>query len=131
MKGQRFTAALFAVLLFACGVAVGALGHRYFSMTTVSARNNPDLFRQRYVKEMHERLKLTPDQLTKLEAIMDNTKAKYRALRESNRPEMLKIKQDQIQAVKNILTADQIPTYEQIVAEHERRVREEHPHAGD
>lgn len=123
MNRQRVTAAIFAILLFACGVIAGALGHRYYAMTSVSARNS-DVFRQRYISEMRSKLRLTPDQITKLEAIMDDTKARYHAVREQTRPEMLKIKQEHVEAVKNILTPQQVPIYEQIIAEHERRVRD-------
>jgi Spy/CpxP family protein refolding chaperone len=123
MNTNRWTAALFAVLLFGCGVLAGALGHRYYT-ATVSAKSAED-FRHRYVSEMESRLKLTPTQVTQLEAILDDTKSKFRAVRESYRPAMLKIKAEQIARVKSILTPEQIPAYEQLVAEREHRARDQ------
>jgi hypothetical protein len=38
---------------------------------------------------------------------------------------MLKIKNEQINRVKSILTPQQLPIYDQIVADHERRAREQ------
>jgi len=75
-----------------------------------------------------DRLKLTPAQMTQLENILHETKAKTRAVRDSYQPQMLKIKQDHIERVKSILTAEQIPAYEKLVAEREQRSREQEEH---
>jgi len=124
MKRNQWAAALLAILLFCCGIAVGALAHRYYATTTVSAKSSSDDFRRRYISEMESRLNLTPAQLDKLNVILDETKAQYKAVRDSYQPQMLKIKHDQINRVKSILTPAQIPAYEQLVAERERRARE-------
>ena len=63
---------------------------------------------------------MTPAQVAQLEAILDDTKAKVKAVRELYHPQMLKIKQEQISRVKSILTPEQIPAYEQLVAERDR-----------
>lgn len=126
MKRNQWSAVLLAILLFCCGVAVGALAHRYYSVRIVNAKGE-DL-RQRYLSEMRARLKLTSAQVAQLETIMDDTKAKIRAVREQHRPEMLKIRNQQISRVKSILTPQQIPIYEQLVAEHERQMREQEEH---
>ena len=124
MKRNQWTAALLAVLLFGCGILVGALGHRYYAATTVSAKTAED-FRHHYIAEMESRLKLTPAQLSQLETILDDTKAEYKAIRDAYHPAMLKIKTEQIARVKSILTPQQIPAYEQLVAERERRARQQ------
>lgn len=124
MKRNQWTAALFAVLLFAAGIVVGALGHRYYAATVVNAKT-AETFRQHYVSEMRSKLKLTPAQVSQLETILDDTKAHFKAVRDSYRPEMLKIRQEQISRVKSILTPQQAPIYDQMVADHERRAREQ------
>ena len=124
MKRNRWPAILFAVLLFCCGAAAGALAHRYFAISTVNAKSSED-FRQHYMSEMKSKLNLTPDQVSQLERILDETKEKYRAVREQYRPAMLKVKNEQTSRVKSILTAAQIPAYEQLVAEREQRFREQ------
>jgi hypothetical protein len=123
MQRNQLAAAGFAALLFAGGAAVGALGHRYYAAGSVSASS--DAARHRYVQEMQDRLKLSPAQLSQLETILHETKAKTRAVRDSYQPQMLKIKQDHIQRVKAILTPEQIPAYEKLVAEREQRSREQ------
>ncbi|HEX4769247.1 MAG TPA: hypothetical protein VH351_00345 [Bryobacteraceae bacterium] len=125
MKKNQLSAVVIAVLLFASGAAVGALGHRYYAQTVVSAKDD---FRQHYLTEMRTKLNLTPAQVTQLEQIMDETKARYKAVHDSNHPIMLKIKQEHIQRVQAILTSQQLPVYAQLVAEHERRAREMEQH---
>ncbi|MBV9760243.1 MAG: hypothetical protein JO340_06755 [Acidobacteriaceae bacterium] len=127
MKRNQWSAALLAVLLFGCGMVAGALGHRYYAATTVSARSAED-FRHRYVSEMQTRLKLTPAQTTQLETILDDTKAKYKAIRDEYRPAMIKIRNEQIARVKSILTPEQVPLYEQLVAEHQQHARDQDGH---
>ena len=125
MQRNQLAAFAFAALLFGGGAAVGVLGHRYYATTVVNAKTTPDPGRHRYIKEMQDRLKLTPAQLTQLEAILDDTKAQYHAVRDSYKPQMLKIKEAHIERVKSILTSAQIPAYEKLVAEREQRGREQ------
>src|SRR3954468_2589742 len=123
MKRSQWTALMFAVLLFACGAAIGALGHRYYSSSIVMARSAED-FRQRYVSEMQGKLKLTPKQVTQLQVILDETKAKTRSVRERYRPEIAGVKEEQVRRVKSILNSEQAPAYERLVAERERHFKE-------
>jgi TPP-dependent pyruvate/acetoin dehydrogenase alpha subunit len=129
MQRNQLAAAAFAALLFVGGAAVGALAYRYYVGRTVSASSaSPEAARYRYVEEMQDRLKLTRPQLKQLETILHETKAKTRAVRDSYQPQMLKIKQEHIERVKSILTPEQIPAYEKLVAEREQRSREQEEH---
>lgn len=123
MKRSQWTALIFAALLFACGAAIGALGHRYYSASVVMARSAED-YRQRYVSEMQGKLKLNPKQVSQLQVILDETKAKARTVRERYRPEIAGVKEEQVRRVKSILNADQVPAYERLVAERERHFKE-------
>jgi hypothetical protein len=124
MKRQQWTGLALAALLFFGGAAVGVLANRYYTMTEVSAKTS-ETYRHHYVVEMESKLKLTPAQVKQLEAIMDDTKAKYKAVRDSYRPAILQVKNEHIALVKSILTAQQIPGYEQLLSERERRAREQ------
>jgi hypothetical protein len=124
MKRNQWYALAVAALLFLCGAAVGALANHLFEARSVVAKN-ADTDRQRYINDMRTKLKLTPDQVNELQAIMDDTKAKVKAVRDSYHPQMLTIKAEHIARVKSILTAQQVPVYEQLVAERERRAAKE------
>ncbi len=124
MKRNQRTAILFAILLFVCGVAVGVLAQRYFSATVVSAKSAED-FRHQYISEMRDKLHLTASQTSKLEVILDETKARAKALRDQYHPQMVQIKDEQEARVKSILTPAQVPVYDRLVAERERRYKEQ------
>jgi hypothetical protein len=124
MKRNQWAALALAIFLFVCGAAVGALANHLYEARVVNAKSAED-FRQRYVTEMQTKLKLTPAQVDRLETILDDTKAKVKIVRDSYHPAMLKIKEEQVSRVKSILTPDQIPAYDQLVAEREKRAREQ------
>ena len=97
MKLTRTTIALWMGLVFICGGVLGALSHRLYTVSTVRANNggaqrrNAEEFRQRYTAEIKARLHLTDDQLSKLEGVLDETRAKVREARTALDPEMKKI----------------------------------------
>src|SRR5713226_7347446 len=124
MKRNQWAAGSLAVLLFCGGAALGVLGDRYYSAAVVSAKTSDD-FRHRYVVEMQSKLKLSAAQISQLETILDQTKAKYKAVRDSYHPEMVSIRNEQIERVKSILTPAQVPGYERLVAEREQRTKEQ------
>jgi Spy/CpxP family protein refolding chaperone len=126
MQRNQLAAGGFAALLFLGGVATGALGHRFFAPVPVIAA--PDAARRRYVREMQDRLKLTPAQVTQLETIMHETKVKTKTVRDSIHPQILEIKHEHIARIRAILTPEQIPAYEKLVAEREQRSREMDEH---
>ena len=124
MKREQWTGVALAALLFFGGVAVGALANRYYTMTEVSAKTS-ETNRHRYVTEMESKLNLTKSQVSRLEAIMDDTKDKYKAVRDSYRPAILRVKNEHIALVKAMLTAQQVPVYEQLLKDREQRAREQ------
>jgi hypothetical protein len=127
MNSNKARAALFALLLFGLGTVVGALGHRYYAATAVSAKVSED-FRHKYISEMQTKLKLSQHQVDQLQVILDETKAKYKSVRDTYHPEMVKIKDDQLTRVKAILSADQAKQYEAMVAEREQHAKQQEDH---
>ena len=124
MNRSQASAASLALVLFASGVLAGILGHRYYAGAVVNAKPSED-FRHHYVAEMRSRLKLTSEQVDRLEVILDETKAKYKKIRESIHPALVEIKREQTSRVKSILTPAQIPIYEKMVTERERHAKEQ------
>jgi hypothetical protein len=125
MKRNQWSPALVAFLIFCLGAGVGVLGQRYYNQTVVSAKNPSEDFRQHYVSEMRSRLRLNATQVDQLETILDETKAKYKKVRDQYRPAMLQVKNEQINRVKSILTPEQIQAYDQLVTEREKRGRQQ------
>jgi hypothetical protein len=113
-------------LVFLSGLALGAIGYRYYAKKTAVTRpdrppRTPKDFRAAYTAEMKSRLKLSDEQMAQLNSILDATEAKYQAARDRARPEMKAIQDDQVAAINAMLTAEQQLEYAQIQKEREER----------
>ena len=126
MRHSKLIAGLSALLLFSCGIVVGIAGYRYYDHAVIA--KNADDWRVQYMEEMRSRAKLSSHQLQMLNVILDQTKQDMRDMRERHKPEILEIKQNQIARVKSILTAEQIPAYDKLIAEREERQKEQDDH---
>ena len=125
MKRSNFLIAVYLVLIFTCGAVVGAFASRLYWATPVlskqqRARPTPEEWRRQYVAEMQNRLHLTPDQLTKLNEILDDTGKKFDAEHDRYRQTMRAIHEEQVNRNRQILTAEQVPEYDKLRQEHER-----------
>jgi hypothetical protein len=124
MKLTRSTVALYMALVFACGGVVGAFAHRLYTVSGVSAnvsQRNPEEFRKRFMADMKARLQLSEDQAAKLGAIMDETRARFRDVREKFEPEMQKIREDQRQRISELLSPSQQAEWQKIMEARQRR----------
>ena len=125
MKRSNFLIAIYLVLIFACGIVVGAFASRLYWPTPVigkqtPSRPNPEEWRRQYVTEMQNRLKLTQDQLIKLNEILDETGKRVHAERDRHSKEMKAIHEEQVSRNTQMLTPAQLPEYEKLRQEHER-----------
>jgi hypothetical protein len=124
MKRGNFTIAMYLLLVFAGGVAVGGFGHRLYTVKEVSAttkRKTPEEYRRSYMQEMRDRLKLTDAQAVDVEKVLDATRDRYREFRERTKPEMEKIMSDQTAQIRGILSAEQMSEYDKMRAEREAK----------
>lgn len=124
MKLTRWTVALYMALVFACGGVVGAFAHRLYTVSGVSAnvsQRNPEEYRKRFMVDMKTRLQLNDDQAAKLSSIMDETRARFRDVREKFEPEMQKIREDQRQRISELLSPGQQAEWQKIMEERQRR----------
>lgn len=122
MKRLHILALASALVIFAMGLVAGALAHRLYVADTVNAS---EAWRVHYVSEMHARLKLTPQQVDKLNDVLDDTRVKVHQVHDRYRPEMLKIKQDQIEQIRAMLSPEQANQYTNMVSEQEQRAKEQ------
>ena len=120
MKRPQQLAFLFGLLIFALGFASGILGHRLYQTGEVNAADD---WRTRYVNEMQRRLDLTPLQVDKLNDVLDDTRAKVRAVKDKYRPQMLDIKQQQIGEMKALLNPKQEAEYDKFLDEKEKKAK--------
>ncbi len=131
MKRTNLAVALYLVLVFASGVVVGVVGYRLYDRDPSGVRFghdqqrrppiSPDEMRRRYVEEMRTRLKLNDGQLQNLNSILDDSRTKFRALREKYRPEVHAIQEEQAQKIRSILNDGQRAEYDKMREEREKR----------
>jgi len=134
MKRTNFTVALYLLLVFLSGIAVGGFGYHLFKVRSVSATTSrprtPEEYRRRYVEEMQTRLNLTQDQVSRLNAILDETRTRWGEFRQRTMPETKAIHQEQTQKVRSILNEVQQTEYEKMLAERELKMRQHGRSAG-
>jgi len=127
MTGSRIPAWLYLGLVFIGGAGVGVFGDRLYTTTetvradTRSGPQNPEEYRKRYIAELKRRLKLTPDQVTKLNGVLQTTQERMHALHERDRPEMTAIHQEQVDKVHAILNDKQDAEYDKMREEREKK----------
>jgi Spy/CpxP family protein refolding chaperone len=128
---RSLTTWIYVGLVFLSGSAVGAFAHRLFYTMTVSsspapaqpaaARPSPEEFRRRYVEEIRNRCQLTPEQVTKLEAILDATRKRHKEMQERAKPEMKAIQEEQVNQIRAMLNESQRSEYEKFREERDKR----------
>lgn len=131
MRFSRGAIALYVGLVFACGMVLGAFGDRLYNASAVVAKpapRNPEEFRRKVIAEYQSRLKLTPDQVAKLNAIMDETRARVEETRQKMKPAYQKIHDEQSEKVRELLSADQQVEYDKMRKEHDERAKQNPGH---
>jgi len=115
--------------VFASGVVVGVVSHGYWAASHAPARHegpkSPEEYRRAYVAEMKSRLKLDEPQTAKLVVILDETRDRYRAMRDAARPQMKAIQDEQVQRINEMLTAAQQAEYTRMRDEREQKRKAE------
>jgi flagellar biosynthesis chaperone FliJ len=124
MKLSRAAIALYVALVFLSGMVLGAVGHRLYMVSTVSAKLTPEEFRKKVVTEYQQRLKLTDDQVQRLNIIMDETRARIEETRQKLHPAYQKIREEQQAKFRDMLTPQQQTEYDQIRKEREQRQKQ-------
>jgi Spy/CpxP family protein refolding chaperone len=130
MLKSRFSALLSLFLVLLSGVLVGGFAYRLYNVSVAAAPNSgrkldPEEARKHIVADMRARLKLDSHQVDQLQQIFDNTRDQFRQIHDKMNAEGQAIHNGQIEKVKAILRADQVPVYEQWEAERERE-RKQH-----
>ncbi len=116
------------VLVFASGIAVGTVGHYLYTAKTVNAvtlpQANADKFRKEFVEDMRKRVGSTDDQVGRMNTVLDQTRLQYKQVRDKMKPDMDRIKTEQIERINAILSPEQQKLYQQLRAEREEKSKQ-------
>lgn len=114
MMGSR-RAALYLVLVFLLGLALGVLGTLWGIRSGWFHWGRRPYDTRSAVEWLSRELTLTPEQQTQLEGILDETAVGYRAIRERVGPEYEQVRQAGREKIRAILTAEQKNRFEELV----------------
>jgi hypothetical protein len=125
MLKSRFSALLSLLLVFLSGVLVGGFTYRFYNVSVAAAPNggkklDPEEARKHIVADMRDRLKLDARQVEQLQQIFDQTRDQFHQFHDKMNAEGQAIHNGQIEKIKAILSADQLPVYDQWRAERDR-----------
>lgn len=116
-QGSR-KAVLLVFVLFVLGIALGSLGTYVVTTRVLAAR--PQLIPPRNSSPSHmamftRDLNLTPEQQNQIQAILNDTRAHYAALHERLDPEYEQVRQQGRDRIRQLLTPDQRPKFEDLL----------------
>jgi len=125
MLKSKSSALLSLLLVFLSGALVGVFTYRLYNVSVVAAPNNgrkldPEEARKHIVADMRDHLKLDAHQVDELQQIFDQTRDQFHQIHDKMNAEGQAIHNGQIEKVKAILRADQLPLYDQWRAERDR-----------
>jgi hypothetical protein len=123
MKPWKLPIALYLFVVFVSGAVVGALGYRTYKPPTASsnARVSPEQWRRQYLQEIETRANLTPEQVNKVDAILEETSTRFHEARDKHNAVVKQIGEQQRAKVRELLTPDQLPKAEQFWQDRDQR----------
>lgn len=116
------------LLVFALGVAFGALGLRLMSGRVYGARTSPRVQSagdHRVVNRLTHDLDLTPDQQMQVNDILTGMQGRYNAIRQQMNPQFDEVRAQGREQIRQILTPEQRPKLDEFFrqVDEERRKR--------
>jgi Spy/CpxP family protein refolding chaperone len=124
MNFSRAAIAAYVGLIFASGAVLGFYSNRLYIATQASEKPRPEEFRKKLLETFRDRLHLTDDQVTKVNAIMDETRSRVEETRRQMKPAYQKIHEEQDQKFRAILTPDQLTEFDKILKERAERQKQ-------
>ncbi|MBI4442260.1 MAG: hypothetical protein HY649_02665 [Acidobacteria bacterium] len=125
MKSEKTKAVLYVVLIFLCGFLSGAVATNLWTYRDgLSSRARADSprasgtrSRERALERFQQRLDLSPEQMTQLHAILDETRQSYR----QHELEIKSIRDQGNARIRAILNDEQKARFDQMIAEVEKK----------
>jgi Spy/CpxP family protein refolding chaperone len=124
MFAVRTRAALYLTLIFLCGALAGVVGTRWAERSSVmadsAANTRSGQVRKGALVWFTQELTLNPEQVAQLTKILEETRSAYK----DHEIEIESIKQHGRVRIREILTEEQKPKFDQLLAERAQREKE-------
>jgi hypothetical protein len=115
MPKSRLVTLAYLVLVFGSGTMVGAVAHRLYVTSSVTASTvvpkTPAQARKDFLEKLKVRLTASPDQVTQVNTILDEAKQKYSRLELEAKPLRDKIDEERVEGILAVLTPEQQKNY--------------------
>lgn len=143
-SSSKNKARLVVLIVFVIGFAAGALSLNLYQRLTSAKEDasktktlEPELSGNEYIiKKMNDKLSLSDKQQGDIKAILDERNSKFRVVREEMEPKLKEfeprftaIRQESREKIRALLTEEQRPKYDEMLAEQDRKreqMREQH-----
>jgi len=130
----RREAALLVFVVFLLGLLVGAVGNHFYGERVWGGKQETALpprgsSRTQVLNEFTRELELTPDQQTKVGAIIDDARSQVRALYAPLDAQHDQLRQQARARIRAVLTPEQLPKFDQFmhrVDEQRKKAQSEH-----
>ena len=130
---SRSKARMIVVTVFVIGFAAGALSLNLYQQLNPSSKNNGPRGGPEYlIKRLNDEVGLKSDQQDQIKQILDETQEKYRAVRKEMEPAVKgfepkfnAVREESRNRIRALLTAEQLPKYEDMVNKHDRMREQE------
>jgi len=118
----KLKAILTMSVVFALGAIVGAsCCGILLSRNAASAQSTPHQSKPGIVERFKVRLRLSPEQMQRIESILDETQHEFSELHLAVKPQFEEIRQEMRSAIRQILDNEQKPKYEAMLLESDKR----------
>ena len=112
---MKWKAGVLVFAVFLAGAVVGGLSVRVFGdrifPISASATNFP-MTKAEFLHQLDQRLALTPEQLSQIASIMDDTVSEYHKIYAPLGPQFEEARQHGRQRMRGVLSPDQLPKFE-------------------
>lgn len=130
MVGTRIKVQLAFFIIFLLGFAAGAISLTIYNRRIEAGRQptwTGKFDRDRYVKEMTEAVRLRPEQMGALNAILDETREEFLSLRKRLNPQFEEVRQRARNRVRGVLSTEQRARFDMFLKrwDEERRAGEQ------
>jgi hypothetical protein len=113
-------ARLIIVSVFVIGFVAGALSINLFERVTGFGAPAPENPQDHYFKKLKQTLDLNQDQQDRIKVIISNTYDEYQEIGKSVDPKLNVARQNCRDKIRAVLSADQLPKFEDMVKQHDR-----------
>lgn len=128
-------AALWVAVVFLLGISLGGLlgyvvANQSHSASAAMTPGNDAARRARRVEQLTKELGLTPDQQNRLDKVLADTQARFKAIHDSTEPQIDAARKQARNEIRSFLTDEQKPKFEEHLRklDEERKKREQREH---